>query len=276
MSFEEPVDPCCIIGQNAAIAFLEMPYDKGDINIRLDSLKLQHIGTVVKRACSRGKHLLHHVPFAAGENEIAVAELLDMSAQKSLDILLRILRNLLELIDGNNTGPVRIGQIPENLLQRVFGMFDVAQLDTEGRHSAYGIEPEPSTDRLEGADEEVDHLFALWQQGLVYLAAEQVSKFAQARCVEDVDKKSIVVPADFFLVIAELDQSRFPHSTWRDNHRVIAVCNGLDEACRLGFSVAEIFRFDFSRHDKRVYLPVTHGNRFSCKCIYLIRIMRIE
>ncbi|ERJ68363.1 hypothetical protein HMPREF1553_01097 [Porphyromonas gingivalis F0568] len=94
--------------------------------------------------------------------------------------------------------------------------------------------------------------------------------------MEDVDKKSIVVPADFLLVIAELDQSRFPHSTWRDNHRVIAVCNGLDEARRLGFSVAEIFRFDFSRHDKRVYLPVTHGNRFSCKCIYLIRIMRIE
>ena len=63
---------------------------------------------------------------ATGENEVTVVHLLYLPSQQSLNILLRVFADLLELINGYYAGFVRILQILENLLQRIFRLFNIA------------------------------------------------------------------------------------------------------------------------------------------------------
>ena len=171
MSFEQVVNPLYIIGGNASVAFLEMADDERNVDFRHDRFQFQHIRAVVERTCRRREHLLHHVALATGEDEVAVAQLLNMRSQLCLDIFLRILSDLLKLVDSYDTRLVRMGEVLENFIQRIFRSVDVAQLDVESRHARDGVEAEFAADGLDGLNKQRCHLSAAGQKGFVYLAS---------------------------------------------------------------------------------------------------------
>ena len=71
-----------------------------------------------------------------------------MSPQQSLYILLRIFGNLLELINRYDAKLVRMRQILENLIERIFGSLDISQLHIESGKIGDGVEPEFPADCL--------------------------------------------------------------------------------------------------------------------------------
>ena len=81
---------------------------------------------------------------AAGKDEEAIVHLLNMCAQRSLHVLLRIVGYLLELVDSEDARLVGLFQIAENLFQRELGRVDVAQLDIESGSVGYWIVAETS------------------------------------------------------------------------------------------------------------------------------------
>ena len=70
---------------------------------------------------------------AARIDEKAIVHPLDMCAKRGFHVLLRIVGNLLELVDGEDTGLVGLLQIAENLFQRQLGRMDITQFDVESR-----------------------------------------------------------------------------------------------------------------------------------------------
>ena len=72
---------------------------------------------------------------------MAVLRPLDVSPQQSLYVLLRIFGNLLELVNRYDARLVRMSQILENLIERIFGPLDISQLDIESGKIGDGVEP---------------------------------------------------------------------------------------------------------------------------------------
>lgn len=99
MAFVQIVNSLCIVGSNSSVTFLEMADDERNINFRNNRFQFQHIRAMVERTCRRREHLLHHVALASGEDEVAVTQLLNVRSQLRLDIFLRVLGDLLELVD---------------------------------------------------------------------------------------------------------------------------------------------------------------------------------
>lgn len=99
MTFEQIVNSLCIVGSNSSVTFLEMADDERNINFRNNRFQFQHIRAMVERTCRRHEHLLHHVALASGEDEVAVTQLLNVRSQLRLDIFLRVLGDLLELVN---------------------------------------------------------------------------------------------------------------------------------------------------------------------------------
>ena len=108
---------------------------------------------------------------AAGENKVAVAQLLNMGSQLRLDILLWVFGDLLKLVDGHDTRLVRMGEVLENFIQRIFRSVDIAQLHIKGRHARDGVETEFAADGFNGLNEQRGHLSAAGQKGFVYLTS---------------------------------------------------------------------------------------------------------
>ena len=201
-----------IDGGYRTVAPLEMPDDKRDVNLRRNGFQLQHVGTVVERPGGRCKHLLHHVAFAPGKDKMAVLRPLDVSPQQSLYILLRIFGNLLELVNRYDARLVRMSQILENLIERIFGPLDISQLHIESGKIGDGVEPEFPADGLNRLNEKSRHFTTTRQECFVNLPAEQIGKFAEARRMQNIDEKSIVLLTDFRLVVTELNQPCFTHT----------------------------------------------------------------
>lgn len=129
VSFKEAVNFFHMPGCDLPVAFLKMADDERDVDLGFDGFQFQHVRAVVEGACRRGEHLLHHVAFAAGENEVAVACILDVCAQKGFYVFFRVFGDLLEFVDCYDAWFVRICQVAENFIQGIFRTHDVAQLD---------------------------------------------------------------------------------------------------------------------------------------------------
>lgn len=99
MAFVQIVNSLCIVGSNSSVTFLKMADDERNINFRNNRFQFQHIRAMVERTYRRREHLLHHVALASGEDEVAVTQLLNVCSQLRLDIFLRVLGDLLELVD---------------------------------------------------------------------------------------------------------------------------------------------------------------------------------
>ena len=125
MSLEKTINLFHIFHSNPAVPSFKMSDDKRNVYFRNNGLQFQDIGTMVKRMCRRNKHFLHQMPFTACKNKTAVAELLNVSTQKSLYVFLRIFGYLLKFINGNNARPIGIAQIMKNLFQGIFRAFYV-------------------------------------------------------------------------------------------------------------------------------------------------------
>ena len=65
----------------------------------------------------REEYLTHHVSFGAREEKSGIRATLDMGAQGCLHILVSILGNLLELVDGYQTRLVGCSQVTEDLIK---------------------------------------------------------------------------------------------------------------------------------------------------------------
>ena len=68
--------------------------------------------------------------------------------------------------------------------------------------------------------------------------------------MENVDVKAVMVGAKRLLVVAELDEFRLAHASWRHEAYILAVGNHLDEFFALFFPVAKVFRRDVSVDDE--------------------------
>ena len=73
--------------------------------------------------------------------EVAVIEFLYVCPEQCLYVMLRIFCYLLKLVYGHNAGLVSMAQIAENLVERIFGLFDVAQFDVERSKLFAGSNP---------------------------------------------------------------------------------------------------------------------------------------
>jgi len=120
--------------------------------------------------------------------------------------------NLLELIDRYDARLVRMRQILENLIERIFGPLDISQLHIESGKIGDGVEPEFPADGLNRLNEKSRHFTTARQECFVNLPAEQIGKFAEARRMQNIDEKSIVLLTDSRFVVTELNQSCFTHT----------------------------------------------------------------
>ena len=229
-----------------------MTGDERNVDFRNDRFQFQHICTMVERTCCRREHLLHHVALAAGEDEVAVAQLLNMGPQLRLDILLGIFGDLLKLVDSHDARLVCMSKVLENFIQRIFRAVDIAQLHIECRHTRDRVEAEFAADGLDGQNEQAGHLAAAGQKGFVYCTSQQIGKLPQARRVQNVDEERIVFVGDFGFVVAELNQSRLAHTSRRDDYHIVPVGNGFNEPCRFRHAIAEILRLDLPRYDEGI------------------------
>ena len=166
-------------------------------------------------------------------------------------------------------------QILENLIERIFGPLDISQLHIESGKIGDGVEPEFPADGLNRLNEKSRHFTTARQECFVNLPAEQIGKFAEARRMQNIDEKSIVLLTDSRFVVTELNQSCFTHTArWNDN-QIIAVGNRLDKPGWLAYPIAKILRSDLSGHDEWIY-NLRHRNIIFCKNNYFIQIMQIE
>ena len=101
---------------------------------------------------------------AASIDEQTVVHLLDISAKQGLDVLLRIVGYLLELVDGEDAGFVGLLQITENLFQRQFWGVDVAQFDVESGRIGNGVVAETASQRVKPCQEFVQDGLSLGHQ----------------------------------------------------------------------------------------------------------------
>ena len=121
MPFKQGINPFYICNLDLAVPLQEMSDNERDIYIRSNCGQLKHIRTMIKRAGGRQEHLLHHMPFATGKNEMAIPYFLNVSTQQGFNILFRIFGDLLKLVDRHDTGFVSRFQITKNLIQRILG-----------------------------------------------------------------------------------------------------------------------------------------------------------
>ena len=150
--------------------------------------------------------------FAPGKDKMAVLRPLDVSPQQSLYVLLRIFGNLLELVNRYDARLVRMSQILENLIERIFGPLDISQLDIESGKIGDGVEPKFPADGLNRLNEKSHHFTTARQECFINLPAEQIGKFAEARRMQNIDEKSVVLLTDLRLVVTELNQPCFTHT----------------------------------------------------------------
>ena len=68
--------------------------------------------------------------------------------------------------------------------------------------------------------------------------------------MENIDVKAVIVRAKRLLVIAELDEFRLAHTSWRHEANVFAIGEHLDEFFALLFPVAKIFRRNIAVDDE--------------------------
>ena len=68
--------------------------------------------------------------------------------------------------------------------------------------------------------------------------------------MENVDVKAVIVGAKRLLVVAELDEFRLAHASWRHEANVFAIGEHLDELFAHLFPVAKIFRRNIAVDDE--------------------------
>ena len=95
---------------------VEVVLHKSQVLILGYGLQHHHVCTVVEGARRVEEHLVHDMSFAAREDEVGIAAVLDVRAQQSLDVLLCIVDNLLKLVNGNDTPLVGLFNTGKNLL----------------------------------------------------------------------------------------------------------------------------------------------------------------
>ncbi len=146
VSLEEIIDGSGLLLCDEFPCLSEVSDYERDIHITRNRFQFKHIRASVKGMIRRKEHLLHHMPFAAGIDEIAVCGFLDVTAKNGLHIFFRIFRNLLEFVDCDDAGFVRIVQIFKNLFENKFRPFDIPQFDAESRLPRHRVETELPAD----------------------------------------------------------------------------------------------------------------------------------
>ena len=124
MTFSTPADTLTFQALNlydwaslpGLVTSVEVVLHKSQVLILGYGLQHHHVCTVVEGARRVEEHLVHDMSFAAREDEVGIAAVLDVRAQQSLDVLLCIVDNLLKLVNGNDTPLVGLFNTGKNLL----------------------------------------------------------------------------------------------------------------------------------------------------------------
>ncbi len=82
------------------------------------------------------------------------------------------------------------------------------------------------------------------------MTTKSIGKFPKACGVENVDVKAVMVGAKRLLVVAELDEFRLAHASWRHKANVFAIGEHLGELFALLFPVAKVFRRNIAVDDE--------------------------
>ena len=131
MTFEQSVNTSNALVGNPFTGLFEMlPYEFV-IGSLLDGAEVQERSTLVERPGSREENILHHVALASGKNEVRVGTFLYMRTQYGFHIFFRITGDLLELVNGHQTGFVRRFEIREKFLQRYLRLAYLPDTDVE-------------------------------------------------------------------------------------------------------------------------------------------------
>ena len=94
------------------------------------------------------------------------------------------------------------------------------------------------------------HLLAFAFECAEHLTAKCICEFAKAWGVENVDVEAVIIKAKRLLVVAELDEFRFAHASWRHETDVLTVGKHLDELFALLFPVTKILRRNVTCDDE--------------------------
>lgn len=129
-----------------------------------------------------------------------------MAAKNGLDILFRIFRDLLELVDNYQAALVGLLQEGENLFDSIIGLGDIAQLDVECRGVLNGVVAEAGTQRLQRECKQATHLRASRSYFLEHCRTKSVDKLAESGRMEYVYRDRDIVLGQFGLVEDEVDQ----------------------------------------------------------------------
>ena len=169
-----------------------------------------------------------------------------MAAQQGFDVFFGIVSDLLEFVETDDAGLVGLFQNLENFLKGELRVVDVAERKAESGHSCRGVETEVGTERFQRLHEPKRHFLTFAPECAKYLTTKCICKFAKACGMEDVDVKAIIIRAKRLLVVAELDEFRFAHASWRHEANVFAVGEHSYELFALFFPVTKIFRRNIS------------------------------
>lgn len=88
------------------------------------------------------------MPFAPGEDKMAVGRFLYMCPKQGFYVFFRIIGNLLKFVYGDDTGSVGFVYVFENFVQRVFRSFNITQFEVESGEIADRVESESTADGL--------------------------------------------------------------------------------------------------------------------------------
>ena len=148
-------------------------FRKTNINVFRDTLQVYLFCTIVERFCSSAEHIFQDMTVTACIDKQTIIHSLDMCTQNGFDILLRIIGNLLKLVNGKDAGFVGLFQIAEDLFQRELRKMDVTQLDIESGSIGNRIIAKTSRQRMKTNQKFVEHTFSFRNQYRVYLLAKE-------------------------------------------------------------------------------------------------------
>ena len=240
MTFEQSVNTSNALVGNPFTGLFEMlPYEFV-IGSLLDGAEVQERSTLVERPGSREENILHHVALASGKNEVRVGTFLYMRTQYGFHIFFRITGDLLELVNGHQTGFVRRFEIREKFLQRYLRLAYLPDTDVEYGLSGDGIELESRTQGGDSREKSLCKLPAFGFQRIEDVFAEHEHQLLERTGSVNVHEERVIFPGNPLLMETMFDKSGLAHATGRYDDRITPVYESLRKLLGFDFSVAEI------------------------------------
>ena len=126
---------------------------KSQIVFILNGIQVQGRATHIKRLRWIVEKFFHHAPVTAGKDEPGVLAFLDIGTQQFQHVIIRILRDLLELIHRHKTGDLAAFQVLEDFLQGIDRLDDFSEREVENELAGYRIHLESGPQGFYNAQE---------------------------------------------------------------------------------------------------------------------------